>query len=476
MPVIMSLSPRPVMFNEVPFPAITVCNMNNMRKSEAEKIFYAAEHGLYNEAFMDNKLVYDFCDRDPPKNLKNKSLGNSATWDYIQKFMINISQPCHEMFMHCEWHSEKQECMDFFNPSLTDEGICCVFNRLKREHIFNNPRDLSDLNLTFPGETYDWSPEKGFPKNLSPDTLPRRAKGPGSQLGLSIVVNAELEEYYCSTDNSQGFKVMINNPLETPKVSSFALSVEPGKETKIVLTPKVITATEQLRRIDISKRECYFENEKQLFFYRTYSQRSCHLECEANFTIELCGCVLYYMPKNATTRICGKMDKRCYNFAQKILEQSAKELTANAATKRLKTCNCLPACHEISYSYMLTTSRITDSLKIDPVMLGRFNTTYFKQNMAIIHFYYIERQFTSTIRGVLFGFTEFLSNTGGLLGLFFGFSFLSAVEIVYFLMLRVFCEQHKRKRPENDVEKNVTTQLSIADPKFFIKPPLPFIK
>ena len=39
----------------------------------------------------------------------------------------------------------------------------------------------------------------------------------------------------------------------------------------------------------------------------------------------------------------------------------------------------------------------------------------------------------------------FSANTGGLLGLFMGFSFLSAVEIFYFLTLRILCALGERK-------------------------------
>lgn len=93
-------------------------------------------------------------------------------------------------------------------------------------------------------------------------------------------------------------QIILNNPIETPKVSSFGMSIAPGQETKVVVIPQIKTATPQLKSIDISKRQCFFENEKSLAFYRTYSERSCVLECEANFTLAFCGCVLYHMPSN----------------------------------------------------------------------------------------------------------------------------------------------------------------------------------
>lgn len=40
-------------------------------------------------------------------------------------------------------------------------------------------------------------------------------------------------------------------------------------------------------------------------------------------------------------------------------------------------------------------------------------------------------------RSEVYGYTDFLANCGGLLGLFLGFSILSIVEIIYFLTLRL---------------------------------------
>lgn len=90
----------------------------------------------------------------------------------------------------------------------------------------------------------------------------------------------------------------MSNPIETPKVSSFGVSVGPGQETKVVIVPHIMSATPQLETVDLSKRLCFFEDEKHLSFYRTYTQRNCVLECEANFTLAFCGCVLFYMPSN----------------------------------------------------------------------------------------------------------------------------------------------------------------------------------
>lgn len=56
------------------------------------------------------------------------------------------------------------------------------------------------------------------------------------------------------------------------------------------------------------------------------------------------------------------------------------------------------------------------------------------------------------------------ASTGGLLGLFLGFSFLSAVEALYFLTLRLWCSAHRAPR-----------EPAIPLPRSNIVRPFPFV-
>ncbi|EFN82792.1 hypothetical protein EAI_01951 [Harpegnathos saltator] len=71
--------------------------------------------------------------------------------------------------------------------------------------------------------------------------------------------------------------------------------------------------------------------------------------------------------------------------------------------------------------------------------------------MALIHIFFVDSQFTKYVKTELFGFTEFLSSTGGLLGLFLGFSFLSFMEMVYFLTMRLWCRLYRQRSSQRPV-------------------------
>lgn len=89
---------------------------------------------------------------------------------------------------------------------------------------------------------------------------------------------------------------MLHSPVETPKISSFGSFVSPGRETSVEIHPTLGMATPTLANIVKEKRQCVYSAEKQLRFYKTYTQSNCIMECEANFTLMFCQCVMYYMP------------------------------------------------------------------------------------------------------------------------------------------------------------------------------------
>lgn len=57
----------------------------------------------------------------------------------------------------------------------------------------------------------DWHPEKGYQQDLPKNFYPRVAKGEGIANGLSLILNGDVNDYYCSSTNGAGFKVSPKN-------------------------------------------------------------------------------------------------------------------------------------------------------------------------------------------------------------------------------------------------------------------------
>lgn len=93
-------------------------------------------------------------------------------------------------------------------------------------------------------------------------------KGSGSHLGLHVILNADISDYYCSSTNSAGFKILLHNPTETPRISEYGFLVPPGRQSRIIITPKMSTASEIIKKIPIDQRHCIFPNDANLSYFR----------------------------------------------------------------------------------------------------------------------------------------------------------------------------------------------------------------
>lgn len=111
-------------------------------------------------------------------------------------------------------------------------------------------------------------------------------------MGLKVLINANVAEYYCSSTNSAGFKViavnisfsntkiiytqqvLLHNPIETPKISEYGFFISPGFESRIVITPKISDASTLIRNVPAKQRQCVFTNEGNLAYFRLYITRA----------------------------------------------------------------------------------------------------------------------------------------------------------------------------------------------------------
>lgn len=138
-------------------------------------------------------------------------------------------------------------------------------------------------------------------------------------------------------------------------------------------------------------------SERELRFFRNYSENNCLFECETNLTIKRCGCTAYYMPYVKPLPICGFAKMNC------VEESSLLALNEN--------CNCLPGCNEL-----------------------RYDVTYFelKDNPVSIVSRPNRFQIIKKIRYEWINLIEIIANIGGTFGVFVGFSMLAIFEIFYF--------------------------------------------
>ncbi|KAM8720190.1 hypothetical protein ACLKA7_006265 [Drosophila subpalustris] len=452
-PIIISTSAKQLLTSNMPFPAVTICNLNQALRSRVQRISRSSSN---------YSLLMSLCSQGD-----EQTITYVGTWKYFKALLVDVAQPCEDMLLYCSFGSRKEICSMIFKSILTDDGLCCTFNALDPSFLFRNYTDDVRLEPVLEHSLYeaiDWTPERGYAHKLPEYYYPRTSGGTGSRMGLTVVLNASTAEYYCTKSMSNGFKVLVHNPAELPKVSNYGFIVTSGREARIPIEPVYEDATPSIRSIKKSVRRCLFSDENDLTYYRTYSRKNCELECEAKLLLRDCSCVLYYLPRiDPAARVCGPNDNNCTNRVQTEIESSKTELSCE---------NCWPGCFELTYRTTLSTSMIVSGPSYqsgEDLPEDLFNAINGSVNneLSILHFYYVSNSFRSTTKSEMFGFTEFLSNTGGLLGLFMGFSIFSVIEIFYYVTVRPYCASRalQQRRQRREAELNQLQGKSLAGPK-----------
>jgi acid-sensing ion channel, other len=132
----------------------------------------------------------------------------------------------------------------------------------------------------------------------------------------------------------------------------------------------------------------------------------------------------FNLPGSKSSNLCQVEEMKCFDsVSQNVIDET---------TDAFRTCNCLPACNTIEYDFTLQNELSTP------------NNSSFDKSTIEIHF--SDDDFIAFRRYERFGAVTFLSNMGGLLGVFLGMSVLSIVELFYFFSLRFCCSFWRLKR------------------------------
>ncbi|CAO1408585.1 unnamed protein product [Diamesa serratosioi] len=276
----------------------------------------------------------------------------------VAKELKKIAVPFDEIFSTCVWRGRRQKCQNIFHELRTDEGICYTANMLDHKELFNTNIDES---MNYPKHEHlstNWTLD-GY-KTYDSETYPERILGAGQNAGMSLLlrVNKSDIEYRCK-GFSQGFKMILHSPTDIPRFSKQYYRIPMKKEVSLSVKPQVIKTSNNLHNHKPEIRKCYFQNEKNLKYFKIYSQSNCELECLTNYTLDLCHCVRFGMPFDNSSHVCNVIENTCtFNVdAQmmlKILDQNLKNENARMKRGNHKInedakCKCLPTCTSIKY-------------------------------------------------------------------------------------------------------------------------------
>lgn len=249
----------------------------------------------------------------------------------------------------------KSQCLCLFQQNMVSRSVSIFFevkNSLKIRECFwcfadtsthdSHHRISSDFHFdkrsfvtTMPlhDATIETDP-KQYPLHTSADATD----------GLQFLMR-ELPDWDLVTCREASFT--IHSSFELP--NAFDLSnfcdFDYQKALTVLIIPEVIFTDSALRSVDPRKRNCFFDGERELEYFKTYSKANCEMECLAEFTMQKCNCTTLNLVRNESTPLCHLKDMKC--------------VRDRATPKGLRHCGCLERCNLINYHFEVRSDKLS---------------------------------------------------------------------------------------------------------------------
>lgn len=237
----------------IDFPAVTLCNYNQFRRSKLETYDPVYQKILLAIATGVNR---DDIDWDYHDSLYEDDPGN------LTKVAIEAGHQLEDMLLGCKWNTGEDCGRENFTKTITDFGVC---------YTFNADRD-SERRLT--------------------------VSQAGASQGLRLRLSAEQDDYYWGYYTAAGFKLFVHPQGEFPLVDQLGVSFSPGFETSISIRNVISRSLPSPYKSNCS--------DAKLQYSKNYSTEACWYECEARAITEYCECRFYKYPGH--TRLCNPKD------------------------------------------------------------------------------------------------------------------------------------------------------------------------
>ncbi|XP_037826361.1 pickpocket protein 28-like [Lucilia sericata] len=432
-PVILGFDETLVDISTIPFPAITICpenkrDMTNSQFPETSTLIWSeiVEYGDFqNRLNISEKQEHRFlstlqtCDQEVIARFA-PYIKNNINMNVAQT-LLDIVHDTNTTITACEWKTVLDFSCRILKKMITEEGVCFQFNGLRHQDMYKkieyiNYKDELENDINVTGS---WSLDDGY-QGQGYNAYPLRSILPSVRNGfrLELATFGKHIDYLCGT-YKQGYKVFLNSPDSIALTRGNYILVPKSKDVMITVVPQFIKSQDNLMDYPVEKRQCYFNKERNLRFFKFYTQNNCQTECLTNYTIAKCGCARFWMPRPLDVPICDLTKLTCYTNAAHDLEL----LIANQTARKTKDhkvqiiCDCIPACNSLEYNFEITQGNLDANATLKAYRLFDHNEDI-SLSRLIVH--YKESQFTAIKRTAIYDYTQLIANCGAIFGLFMG--------------------------------------------------------
>ncbi|XP_028131581.1 sodium channel protein Nach-like [Diabrotica virgifera virgifera] len=415
---------------EIPMPGISICNINKIsrRKAQIYADELAARSRVSAEEILSNitLLGYLYEYNLPVKPERIIYFQNFLEkWDSAANGYYNTTdrlyrlQPtCFEVVKDCIWNGKRRPCEDIFVTELTMDGYCCVFNY------------VAHLSTT-----------KISPIVIANDNKPI-SFGPTAALDFTILSNSS-DTFFTTIATEAPVKILFSIPTDFPDTTSGGLVekiIDRGTEIFLQVSSINTVATDEVKKYPPSKRGCIFSDEIKTLF-GSYSYSDCIMDCKIRSIVALCQCVPFnfinvFNNPNDHYFQCTLGDLQCLNaYTNKWKTLYPSDFTGTGLEREkqdsIQCEHCIPTCSDTMYDVSSEFAIIYENGSV--------------ANYSLVHISYEKSLGMFNKQDAYFYWFDMLSMFGGICSITMGLSFVSVVEIFYFLIF-VGIKKHLRKK------------------------------
>ncbi|OAF71573.1 hypothetical protein A3Q56_00676 [Intoshia linei] len=395
------------------FPAVTICNSNNIRKSKVDNVLLS--HILLTPAApppKSDQRALDMANKglSSEKNLKIQQLNIVTEYLYTlsESDRFNLGHQMDDLILDCQF-----------------EGYKCSLKKIQK--------------------IYNYLYGNCFILNLGLDNFPLHSFFTGPLNGLVLTLNAHQDEYIRLTEKV-GFRVVIHDANAMPFPEEYGVDVSPGQITSIGITMK------EVKRLGGKFGSCIkvgpTSNHKsinayqEMYYWTRYSTIACQKTCEQIEIMKRCNCYdikfaikgVAYADINAPV-MCSTTNQQHDICVHSVIESF---IAGNITCTHCES-PCDLKTYVLNVFSTIWPSKASEadvlsslSAKSDLAKTIIDNTAH-GNNLAKVEIYFEELNLELIQEQESYSLANYLSDFGGAMGLYLGISVLSFFE--YFEML-----------------------------------------
>ncbi|XP_054744359.1 sodium channel protein Nach [Anastrepha obliqua] len=428
------LSTKLVHVSNSPFPAVAICSANKISRHKlmlyAAKVYKAQEalhSGLLakNVSEMAEQLMlltgfflYPFdtySNADPRLRQLHDiltSMYNGSEYS-TREILYNLAPHCEDIIIRGMVFGKPINTTRYFQKRSISAGACCLFNYRRESYVTNITRATLEMNnVTFESNSILNS--------------------------IQFVLQSDPNDYTHSEFASYAFQLYLFPQQDYPTSMTNTLGeilVNPRSIMQIPVQPTFYEAPRSISSFSPAVRECYFKDEGQQLLNRSYySLDECLLICRMRSMQRYCGCVNPMLaPTLINATACSLTQLPCLTRWMRLFNQWSYFEYVDQPHGFDKCKLCMPTCNGINYKFYNNYLPLREATDADPYTNGLLKGLNSVKTVALVKLYFKQKYAESTRRDVIGDWVMLLSRFGGILSLFYGFSILSFIEIIYFI-------------------------------------------